>query len=106
MSQILVPGMTYTPPAGKYLVNFTGACKNSNLGGNKTVELSIFSGGVQNIASILNPDNTTLVPFCCVAIVTVDGAQAIEARFGLTGTPPPAIVTIGNTRSLTLIGIG
>jgi hypothetical protein len=104
--EILAAGMTLTPPAGTYLVLFTSAVKNSNLGGSKLVELSIFSGGVKNAPSIVNSDNKTIVPFCCVGIVTVDGAQAIEGRWRLTLPPPPfTVITMQDTRTLTAIRI-
>ena len=103
---ILATGMTITPVAGTYLVHFTGSTKQGNLGNTIYVEMTIWSGGVQNNPSLLLSDSVTLTPFGCVAIVTVNGAQAIEGRWRRTAPPPPpTTASMDGTRTLTIIRI-
>jgi len=106
--EVLAAGMTFTPPAGTYLVHFSGSVNQSNASGNKSVELSIWAGGVKNNASSLL--SVAIPPsvdsFDCLAIVTVDGMQAIEGRWRLTSAnPPPTVANMLNVRTLTLIRI-
>lgn len=90
-SNVVMTGMTSTPPAGTYLVIFSSWFTHSN--GNATVTLSIFVGGSQNTGSI-----RTFIPFTGAvgganngamagtnAIVTVNGAQAVALEW-LTST--------------------
>jgi hypothetical protein len=103
---VLAAGMSITPVAGTYLVHFTGSTKQGNLGNTIYVEMSIWSGGVQNNPSRIWSDSVTLTPFGCVAIVIVNGAQAIEGRWRRTAPPPPPnAATMDGTRSLTVIRI-
>lgn len=106
--EILAVGMSFTPPAGTYLVHFTSSVNQSNASGNKNVELSIWSGGVKNIPSTLL--SVAIPPsidsFDCLAIVVVDGAQLIEGRWRLTSAnPPPTVASMFGVRTLTLIRI-
>jgi hypothetical protein len=90
-TNVVMTGMTITPPAGTYLVIFSTWLTHSN--GNATVTMSIFAGGVQNTGSI-----RTTLPFTGAvgganngleagtnAIVTVNGSQAIALEW-LTST--------------------
>jgi len=74
--------MTITPASGTYLVWFASSTCNTNNG--KYVYMSIWSGGGQVIASQLQMQTITgndEYPFCCVALVTVNGSQTIEGRW-------------------------
>lgn len=86
-TDVVLTGMTVTPPAGTYLVIF-GAWLTHNVG-NATVTISIYIGGVQNTASI-----RTTLPFSGAvgsanngmttstnAIVAVNGSQAIALEW-------------------------
>ena len=80
-SDTLVPGMTLTPPAGTYLVWFTGSVETTP--GNTMAFMSIYSGGSQVGSSereYRRPAGQSTQSFCCVAKVTVNGAEAIEGR--------------------------
>lgn len=85
-TDVLMTGMTVTPPAGTYLVWFSG----SENGLAATITFDIWSGGalVTSSERIYASSNTTnRSPFCCVARVTVNGSQAIEGRWRTsTGT--------------------
>lgn len=92
-SDVVLTGMTATPPGGTYLVVFSTWLTHSN--GNATVTVSIYSGGVQSTATI-----RTTIPFTGAVgganngqglgtngIVTVNGAQAITLEWHTsTGT--------------------
>lgn len=84
-------GLILTPPAGNYLVWFSGSTivpateNNSNI-----VYTSIYSGGAQIPSSEersggdpASPptSNDINFPFNCIAIVSVDGTQDIEGRW-------------------------
>jgi hypothetical protein len=76
----LVPGMTITPAAGNYLVWFSGSARNSDSG--EDVYACIYAGGAAATGSERRiQDDNDFNPFCCVAKVTVNGAQAIEGRW-------------------------
>lgn len=85
-TDVLVSGMTLTPAAGTYLVWFTGSVDHSS--SNDSIETSIYAGGVQNSASerrfTRGLFSNVTTPFSSVAIVTVNGAQAIEGRWRTT----------------------
>jgi len=87
---VLATGMTLTPAAGTYMVWFSGSSANSN--NNNTNYMSIWAAGVQVAASeerMIMAAASKSQPFCCVAVVTVNGAQAIEGRWRVsanTGT--------------------
>lgn len=89
---VLATGMTLTPPAGNYLVWFSGsALITSEEVNTDEAYLSIYSGGVKVPSSEERfgalPASPGIVttqlnfPFNCMAVVTVDGAQAIEGRW-------------------------
>lgn len=84
----LVAGMTDTPPAGTYLVWFTGTLENA---ANKTtVWANIYSGGaiVQSSEREWRRGGSAgniQSSFCCVAKVTVNGAEAVEGRWRTSG---------------------
>jgi hypothetical protein len=109
-TDVLINSMTLTPAAGTYLAIFTAAITNTGTDGN--VSVSIYSGGSINSHSertftpqfssggfggtVSNP-----VPIATHAIVTVNGSQAIEARWRRsTGTAG------ATTRTLTIIKVG
>jgi hypothetical protein len=83
----LISGMTVTPPAGKYEVFFSTSLQESN--NNQTVFVSIYSGGTKladsDRCAQVAQWNNVCVPMSTHALVTVDGAQAIEARWRVTG---------------------
>ena len=87
LTDILATGMTITPPAGTYLVWFTSSV-STTAANNSPTYASIYSGGVQVVASerrvsMKSGNDTAGVP--CNAKVTVNGAQAIEGRWRVTG---------------------
>lgn len=83
---VLATGMTLTPAAGTYVVWFAGSAQNTT--NNATVYMSIWAAGAQVAASeermVMGGANKAQA-FCCVAIVTVNGAQAIEGRWRVSG---------------------
>jgi hypothetical protein len=91
-SDVLINAMTLTPVAGTYLVIFSTVLENNNTGSN--VYVSIWSGGSQVAHSERRCSPQFTVPFGSAsldfpistnAIVTVNGSQAIEARWRRTG---------------------
>jgi len=83
----VITGLTVTPPAGTYHVNFSGWFTHST--GNATVTLSVYAGGTQNAGSV-----RTFMPFSgsvgsanngltagTNAIVTVNGSQTITIEW-------------------------
>lgn len=79
--------MTVTPAAGTYAVWFSGSAHHS--ANNEDIFPSIHSAGVQVAASEREmfrgaSQGDVHMPFCCTAIVTVDGAQAIEGMWRTT----------------------
>jgi hypothetical protein len=87
-TDVLVNAMTLTPAAGTYTVFFTGSVDHS--ANNGDIDTSVYSGGVQVASSErtfgrgAGQGNVTS-SFCCVAIVTVNGAQAIEGQWRTSG---------------------
>lgn len=86
-TDVVITGMTVTPPAGTYLVIFSTWLTHST--GNATVTISIYSGGTQSANTI-----RTTLPFTGAVgganngvglstngIVTVNGAQAIATEW-------------------------
>lgn len=86
-TDVLLTGMTATPPAGIYLVIFSTWLTHSN--GNDTVTISIYAGGVQNTGTV-----RTTTPFSGAVgaanngishstngIVTVNGSQTITIEW-------------------------
>lgn len=86
-TDVLVTGMTLTPPAGTYLVWFSGGADHSAQ--SVAVVVSIYVGGVLKTDSVRSPvprfngvGANTLTPIAVTnGRVTVNGAQAIEIRW-------------------------
>lgn len=83
---VVAVGMTLTPPAGTYLVWFSGS-SGADAG---SVFESIYAGGVQVPSSeVRNSMGSSVglnsIPFTSIAKVTVDGIQAIEGRWRVDG---------------------
>lgn len=82
----LMSGMTITPTAGKYLVVFSGDISIGT--NNRPTAMNIYSGGVLVASSEIrfntSSANQTIGSFCCRAVVTVNGAEAIEGRWRIT----------------------
>lgn len=102
VTDVLVAGMTLTPAAGTYLVTFSTSGVNSGNGASRMF-FSIYVNGVQVAHSerefgISGGGNVAVYTN---AVVTVNGAQAIEARWrAVAGT------NTAHERSLTLIRVG
>lgn len=101
-TDVLIVGMTLTPAAGTYLALFSTSAVNSGNGASRMF-FSIYSDGVQvahsereiGVAGGANSAVNTN------AVVTVNGSQAIEARWrAVAGT------NTAHERSLTLIRLG
>jgi uncharacterized iron-regulated membrane protein len=75
-------GMTITPPAGTYNVQFTTVVQNTNNGTNVTASLytdAVAVSGASATASIKT--NNGSVPLTLNAEITVNGSQAINVRW-------------------------
>ena len=105
-TDVLATSMTLTPAAGTYLVFFRGAAWNTSTGAGLGVFLSIYAGGSQDAGSqLFLSDGTNFnTPFTCVAVVTVNGAQAIEGRWRIAAGSGTASML--STRALTIVQIG
>jgi hypothetical protein len=80
-TDVLMTGMTVTPPAGNYLVWFSGDYISTSA---TTMTADIWVGGVVVTASerpSTQSSATQKYVFACQALVTVNGAQAIEGRW-------------------------
>jgi hypothetical protein len=90
-TDVVITGMTVTPPAGTYLVVFSTWMTNTT--GNQPATISIYSGGVQKASSIM-----TIIPFSGAVgsvndgvsvatngIVSVNGTQAIAIEWHTAG---------------------
>jgi len=102
---VLATGMTITPSAGTYLVYFISGSYHTTIGAGAYVELSIYVGGAQEPASIVqcSDDPPYITPFCCVDIAVVNGSQAIEGRWCRTAGAGTA--SLLGTRTLTYVKI-
>lgn len=86
-SDVLVSSMTITPASGTYMVWFTGSVGHT---ANASIFTSIYSGGVKITPSERRFSNgsgtasSVRSTICCVAVVTVNGAEAIEGRWRTT----------------------
>jgi hypothetical protein len=81
---VLVSGMTITPEAGTYLVTFQGSLEHDTNAA--YIWPAIYAGGVLDASSSRgfrrgNAQGNVVTPFSTTAIVTVNGAQAIEGRW-------------------------
>lgn len=92
-TDVVLTGMTVTPPAGTYLVIFSTWLTHSN--GNATVTMSLYVGGVQKADSIrvVIPFQGSIgsitqdIPVSTQGQVTVNGSQAIAIEWRTsTGT--------------------
>lgn len=82
ITDVLMTTMTITPAAGNYMVFFSGDIKNSNA--NRTMVMSIYVGGsLQTASESINfiSNASDIYTFKSQALVTVNGAQAIEGRW-------------------------
>jgi hypothetical protein len=96
----LVSGMTLTPIAGTYRVTFSGSVQHSS--NSESIFLSIYAGGAQETNSEREfkrggGQGDVTSPFSCVAVVTVNGSQAIEGRWRT-----PAATATMHARSLVI----
>lgn len=107
-TDVLMTGMSVTPIAGTYLVIFSGVIQSSQAG--STVTISLYSGGVQDTASIrpMAPfDGGTLsatTGSCCGAtqgVYTVNGSQVIQVDWHTSAGTASTF-----QRNLTLLKIG
>lgn len=106
-TDVLMNSMTLTPAAGSYLTWFSTTVDHSNQ--SVAVVVSIYVGGVQNTASVRSviprfngAGAITLSP--CVAtnaVVTVNGAQAIEIRWKTASNTATA-----HQRTLDILRVG
>lgn len=101
-TDVLIAGMTLTPAAGTYLALFDSSVVNSGNGATRLF-VSLYAGGAQIAHSernigISGGANTTA---SSQAVITVNGSQAIEARWrAVAGT------NTAHQRSLILIRLG
>ncbi len=102
LTDVLIAGMTLTPTAGTYLVTFSSSVLNSGNGATRLF-VSIYSGGTQ-VAHSEREIGVSGAANSCVqsgAIVTVNGSQAIEARWrAVAGT------NTAHERSLVIVRLG
>lgn len=99
-TDVLIPGMTMTPAAGTYLVRFS-LC-GGHTANNTVSRFSIYSAGAQVAHSerTVSASNGVFT-VDTQAIVTVNGAQTIDARFRtVSGT------LTANQRSLIIVKLG
>jgi len=84
---IVAGGMTLTPPAGTYLVWFSGTYElNKDNPGDNSVHSRIWFAGTPVATSSSfheGSETTNKDSFCSIAKVTVDGSQAIEGRWAI-----------------------
>jgi len=105
-SYVLVPSMTFTPPAGNYLVSFS--CWGNGTNANQTKYVSLYQNGSIINHTIRRADGDmnngqrfSDFPFHTQAVVTLSGSEAIEARFSTSS----GTFTI-DERSLILLKVG
>lgn len=80
---VTAQGMEFTPipPKGQYLVIFSGKGRTTVLGRPASFAIST-SGGAGTVQGTEREiDLLEFNPFCCVALVTVDGTQPIRGVF-------------------------
>jgi hypothetical protein len=104
-TNVIVTGITYTPPAGTYLCFFVGCGYIATVATGNYVELSQFAGGVQNTASIVCGSDAPnyYTTWASIGINTVNGSQAIDMRWRRVGATNTA--TMNFVRTLTLLKI-
>ncbi len=81
-TDVLIASMTITPAAGTYMVIFDTSV-NSSANGIARMFISLYSGGVQvtGTEKTIGISGGANVPVTCSCITTVNGSQAIEARW-------------------------
>jgi hypothetical protein len=89
--------MTLTPESGTYMVWFVGTVENNT--NDSITYTSIYHGGTQSLESerLHSSSGGRASSFCCMAIVTVNGSQAIEGKWRVsanTGTIRSRTLTI------------
>lgn len=91
-SYVVMTGMTLTPAAGTYLVQARAIVTATS--NNRTINISIFSGGSQQTDSEVSTfirtgsgflSNTDIQTLSTEALVTVNGSQAIDIRWLTSG---------------------
>jgi hypothetical protein len=90
LTDVLIPGMTVTPAAGTYLVSFDTSTVNSGNGSERNF-INLYSGGavVSGTERRVGISGGGVTTVSTHAVVTVNGSQAIEARWRViagTGT--------------------
>lgn len=100
-TDVVATSMSATPAAGTYLVFLGSSMQSSN--GAAVMRTSIYSGGTQVAASQRTtdaPGTNEATSFMCMALVTVNGAQAIDGRWRTT-----AGTATMHERQLTLVRV-
>jgi hypothetical protein len=86
-TDVLLPGLTLTPPAGQYLASFHTSLGNGNNGA--VVFANLYVDGTLQTASqvrVQRQNQTVIAPACIADFpITVNGAQAVEARWRVSG---------------------
>lgn len=99
-TDVLMSGMTLTPGAGTYLVNF-GASIDYN-GNNNEAQIAIYGNGVLSTGSVRfgkSASGNNEAGFQTSALVTVADGQAIEGRW----SSPPSDTIQATNRNLILV---
>lgn len=103
----VMTGMTTTPIQGTYFVIFTGPIQ-MNIAGD-FVSVSIYSGGTQDVDSVVRAApfaggtltaGQASVPWVTQGVYTVNGSQAIEVRWSVSGGTATSFL-----RNMTLLRI-
>lgn len=87
VTDVVATGMTLTPPAGTYLVWFSGVFSTENSNAEETLYASIYYNGTKvdsSESSCLTGKSNGNMPFISIAKVTVNGSQAIEGKWRTT----------------------
>lgn len=83
---VVATGMTLTPPAGTYLVWFSGSTeKDDQSNAYESIYFNNIKVDSSEVRSGFNLGGVTPIPFISIAKVTVDGAQTIEGRWRVDG---------------------
>lgn len=107
-TDVVATGMTLTPPAGTYLVWFSGSVSTSYQNASEIVSMSIYYNNSQIQSSevsafsidsnLLNPYS----PFTSIAKITTDGTNSIEGRWR---TSNAADISTMYQRNLTILKV-
>lgn len=83
---VVAAGMTLTPPAGTYLVWFSGSTeKDDQSNAYESIYFNNIKVDSSEVRSGFNLGGVTPIPFTSIAKVTVDGTQTIEGRWRVDG---------------------